>query len=118
MSFLLKREIPETFSRTEKIEIASRDSSFEVLLSIADGNLLLQNSDTVLAILDPLKSFGPASFGPLRFRVVEEGDRGKGDCQSLATLVRVPSLKEVRCPDSHPSDVRRGIWRIRFAQAP
>jgi hypothetical protein len=31
---------------------------------------------------------------------VEEGGGGKGDWQPLATLVRVPSLKEVRCPDS------------------
>jgi hypothetical protein len=100
MSFLLRTEIPETFSRTEKIEVASEDNSLDVLMSTADGNLLPQNSNTVLAILDPHKSFGPASFGPLRFRVVEEGDGGKGDWQPLATLVRVPSLKEVRCPDS------------------
>src|SRR5205085_12176560 len=38
------------------------------------------------------------AFGPLRFRPVD-GD-SKGDWKPLATLVRVPHLKEVHCPDS------------------
>lgn len=99
MSFIVKSEIPETFAHTEKIEVANGDDSLHVMLAASDGSLMLQNSDTALAILDPMKSFGAAAFGPLRFRVVEEG-AGKGDWQPLATLVRVPSLKEVRCPDS------------------
>jgi hypothetical protein len=99
MTFFLKTEIPESFPRTEKIEVASADSSFDVLLSVADGNLILQDSQMVMAVLDPLKSFGSSAFGPLRFRAVEDAG-GKGDWQPLATLVRIPSLKEVRCPDS------------------
>ena len=99
MTFFLKTEIPEIFPRTEKIEVASADSSFDVLLSVTDGNLILQNSEMVMAVLDPLKSFGASAFGPLRLRPVE-ADGGKGDWQPLATLVRIPSLKEVRCPDS------------------
>jgi hypothetical protein len=105
MTFFLKTDIPETFSRTEKIEIASADSSFDVLLSVTDGNLVLQNSQMVMAVLDPLKSFGTSAFGPLRFRPVE-ADGGTGDWQPLATLVRIPSLKEVRCPDSPDKQCR------------
>jgi hypothetical protein len=90
----LKTEVPETFPRTERVEVASLDDSFDVSLSVADGNLVLQNPQTVMAVLDPLKSFGGSAFGPLRFRPV------KGDWQPLATLVRIPSLKEIRCPDS------------------
>jgi hypothetical protein len=68
------------------------------MLSIADGSLTLQNAYTVLARLDPSKSFGNSAFGPLRFRPVDE--RGvKGDWQPLATLVRVPTLKELHCPE-------------------
>ena len=100
MSFVVKAEIPEIFSRTERIEVANDDSSLHVLLSASDGDLLLQNSDTALAVLNPLKSFGPAAFGPLRFRTVEDKEGGQGDWQPLAMLVRVPSLKEVRCQDS------------------
>jgi hypothetical protein len=99
MTFFLKTEIPESFPRTEKIEVATADSSFDVLLSVADGNLILQNSQTVMAVFDPLKSFGASAFGPLHFRPVD-ADGVKGDWQALATLVRIPSLKEVRCPDS------------------
>jgi len=96
--FVLKSEIPATFPRPEKIEVAAEDDSFSVSLSLADGNLTLQDSKTVLATLDPLKSFGPSAFGALRFRPID-ANGAKGDWQPLTHLVRIPSLKEVRCPD-------------------
>jgi hypothetical protein len=99
ITFFLKTEIPESFPRTEKIEVASEDSSFDILLSVADGNLILQDSQMVMAMLDPLKNFGASAFGPLRFRAVDANGE-KGDWQPLATLVRIPSLKEVLCPDT------------------
>jgi hypothetical protein len=105
LSFFLKTEVPETFPRTEKIEVSSLDDSFHVLLSVTEGNLILQNSQTLLAILDPLKSFGPSAFGPLRFRPVEI-DGVNGDWQPLATLVRIPTLKEIRCPGSPDKQCR------------
>jgi hypothetical protein len=105
MTFFLKTEIPESFPRTEKMEVASEDNSFDVLLSVADGNLVLQDSQMVMAVLDPLKSFGASAFGPLRFRAVG-ADGAKGDWQPLATLVRIPSLKEVLCPDSPDKQCR------------
>ena len=99
LSFFLKTEVPESFPRTEKIEVSSMDDSFHVLLSVNDGNLILQDSQTLLAVLDPLKNFGPSAFGPLRFRPVQP-DGENGDWQPLVTLVRVPSLKEIHCPGS------------------
>ena len=105
MTFFLKTEIPESFPRTEKIEVASEDNSFDVMLSVAEGNLVLQDSQMVMAVLDPLKSFGPSAFGPLRFRAVG-ADGGTGEWQPLATLVRIPALKEVLCPDSPDKQCR------------
>lgn len=99
LSFFLKTEVPEAFSRTEKIEVADADDAFHVLLSESDGNLMLQDSQTAMAVLDPIKSFGTSAFGPLRFRPVET-DGEQGDWQPLATLVRIPSLREIRCPDA------------------
>jgi hypothetical protein len=99
MSFFVKTEIPDKFPRSEKIEVANEDESFKTSLSVDDGTIILQDSQTVLGILDPSKSFGPSAFGALRFRAVSE-DGAKGDWQPLANLVRVPSLKEIRCPDS------------------
>lgn len=105
LSFFLKTEVPESFPRNEKIEVASVDDSFHVSLSVAEGSLILQNSETVLAVLDPLKSFGPSAFGALRFRPVEI-DGENGDWQPLATLVRIPTLKEVRCPSGPDKQCR------------
>lgn len=99
LSFYLKANVPADFPRTEKIEIASLDGSFHSTLSLADGTLIQQDSSSVLAVLDPLKAFGPSAFGPLRFRPIDD-DGAKGDWQPLAVLVRVPTLKEIRCPDS------------------
>ena len=99
LSFFLKAQVPATFAGTEKIEVATANESFHVLLSLADGNLVLQDPQTVLAMVNPLKSLGPSAFGPLRFRPVNSDGAG-GDWQPLANVVRVPSLKEIRCPDN------------------
>ena len=69
------------------------------MLTVADGSLTLEDAQTVMASLDPMKAFGASGFGALRFRAVA-GDGATGDWQALATLVRLPELKEVRCPDS------------------
>ena len=71
LNFFLKTQVPETFPRREKIEVATADESFRVLLSFKDGNLTMQDSKTVLAMLDPMKLLGPSAFGPLKFRPVE-----------------------------------------------
>jgi len=99
LSFFVKSEVPETFPRSEKIEVAAVDDSFHVLLDLKDGNLTLQDARTVLAVVDPLKDFGHSAFGPMRFRPVD-ADGATGAWVSLANLVRIPSLKEIRCPDN------------------
>jgi hypothetical protein len=73
------------------------------LLSEKDGNLTLQDSKTVFATLDPMKLLGPSAFGPLKFRPVNDGDV-EGDWQPLASLVRMPDLKEVSCTRASKSD--------------
>jgi hypothetical protein len=99
ISFLLRTEIPARLTRSEKIEVASADEGFTTTLSMADGSLVLRDSQTLVATLEPRRTFGPSAFGPLRFRPIAE-DGTKGDWQPLATLVRVPALKELRCPES------------------
>ena len=70
ISFLLKAEIPNRFSRSERIEVATADESFTTLLSMTDGSLMLRDSESALAVFDPHKAFGPSAFGPLQFRPV------------------------------------------------
>ncbi len=96
LNFFLKAQVPENFPPTEKIEVATADESFRVLLSFKDGNLTLQDSKTVFAVLDPMKLLGPSAFGPLKFRPVT-ADGVDGDWQQLVNLVRVPALTGIRC---------------------
>ncbi len=97
LSFFLKAEAPAAFTHAEKIEIASNDSAFHTLLAESDGSLTLQDAHTMRVVFDPLKSFGPGAFGPLRFRPVSAVGVA-GDWQPLITLVRVPVLTDLHCP--------------------
>ena len=96
LNFFLKTQVPETFPAAERIEVATADESFRVLLSFKDGNLTMQDTKTVLAVLDPMKLLGPSAFGPLKMRPVS-GDGTNGDWQPLVSLVRIPLLRAVRC---------------------
>jgi hypothetical protein len=107
LHFFLKTQEPETFAPSEKIEVATGDESFRVFLSFKDGSLTMQDSKTVLAVLDPMKLLGPSAFGPLKFRPVS-GDGINGDWQSLVNLVRVPTLKAVRCASPETQCTLRG----------
>jgi hypothetical protein len=97
--FFLKSTTPPQFSRDDKVEVASADSSFHTTLSLSEGTLMLENSSTVVANVDPLKSFGLSAFGPLRARVVS-ANGAAGDWFQLGTLVRIPQFSELRCPRS------------------
>jgi hypothetical protein len=81
--------------------VASNDSSFSTVLRVGEGGIVLQDSKTALVTLDPTKAFGGSAFGPLRFRPMSV-DGVQGDWQPLATLVRVPQLKELKCAEGAP----------------
>ena len=49
-----------------------------------------------MATLDPAQGVRSSAFGPLQFRVIANGV--PGDWQRLATLVRLPVLKDIKCP--------------------
>lgn len=99
LSFLVKSEIPATFPRTEKIEVGAEDGSFDVLLGTETGSLTLADPQNAFAQVEPLKNWGASAFGPLRFRPVQ-ADGTKGDWQPLVTLVRVPAVTQVHCPEN------------------
>jgi hypothetical protein len=95
LTFSLKSVAP--FPRTGQLEIVNADDSIRTTLSVANGNLVLQNPHTLLATLDPLKTFGTSAFGPLRLRPVSP-DGSTGDWLPLVTLVRLPTLTDLHCP--------------------
>jgi hypothetical protein len=99
LSLYLKSEVPSAFPLSQKIEVATADGAFTTTLSASTGTLTLQDASSALAIFDPLKAFGPAAFGPLRFRAID-ADGAKSHWKPLGVLVRIPTLTEVRCPDA------------------
>jgi hypothetical protein len=98
LTFSVRAQTPATFVRDEEIEVAMADESASTLLSIANGGVTLENSKVAVATLDPTKALGSSAFGPLIFRTLVNGVAG--DWQPLATLVRLPVLRELKCPAS------------------
>jgi hypothetical protein len=94
-------QAPVAFHRDQKIEVASDDSGFSTVLRVGEGGIVLQDNKTALVTLDPAKAFGGSAFGPIRFRPVS-AEGVQGDWQPLATLVRVPVLKELLCAEGAP----------------
>jgi hypothetical protein len=96
LTFSVRAQAPATFVRDEQIEVAMADESASTALSIANGGITLENSKVAVATLDPTKALGSSAFGPLLFRTLVNGVAG--DWQPLATLVRLPTLQELKCP--------------------
>ncbi|MDB6082509.1 MAG: putative lipoprotein, partial [Gammaproteobacteria bacterium] len=94
--FSVRAQSPATFARDEGIDVATGDESFATTLNLANGGLTLENAQVAVATLNPAKAFGSSTFGPLKFRVNVKGVTS--DWQPLANLVRLPVLKELKCP--------------------
>lgn len=97
LTFSVRAQTPARFARNETLEIATVDESASTTLSIANGSIKLETAKVAVATLDPAKAFGFSAFGALKFRAVV--DNVAGDWQPLATLVRLPVLRELKCPD-------------------
>ncbi len=96
LTFSLRAQPPSGFSHDEKVEVATSDGSSTTTLSVGNGGIMLADSQVAVATLDPSKAFGTSTYGPLQFRVVASG--AVGDWHPLATLVRLPVLRELKCP--------------------
>lgn len=95
LTFSVQAEAPTTFSLRETIDVAGADGAVLTTLSLASG-LVLEDSHIALATLDTAKAFSGSTFGALRFRIVDDGS--PGDWQPLATLVRLPVVRALKCP--------------------
>ncbi|MDP8983634.1 MAG: hypothetical protein M3N97_01095 [Pseudomonadota bacterium] len=94
--FSVRAQAPTAFARDSTLEVATADESSAATLSLGNGGLTLENAQVAVATLDPAKAFGPSTFGPLKFRLNAKGVTS--DWQPLAHLVRLPALKELKCP--------------------
>ncbi len=96
LTFSVRARTPKAFSHGESIEVATADEGFSTTLSIGNGKVTLENANVAVASFSATKAFGPSAYGPLRFRVVSNGV--SGEWQNLVTLVRLPVLKDLKCP--------------------
>jgi hypothetical protein len=94
--FSLRSITPGTFAHDASVDIATGDEASVTTLSLANGGLTLENAQVAVATFNPAKAFGGSAFGPLKYRVSAKGVAG--DWQPLASLVRLPLLKELICP--------------------
>ena len=95
--FFLQSKVPQDFPRNEKVEVAGEDTSFDTVLSLNDGSLMLEDAHTAVASLEPLARLGSSAFGPVRVRAIS-ADGAVGGWIPLGTLVRIPGFKDLRCP--------------------
>jgi hypothetical protein len=95
LTFSIRAQTPETLTGREAVEVAGADGRVLTTLNAA-GGLTLADSKVAVATLDTAKAFGGSDFGLLQFRIVVDG--ADGDWQPLATLVRLPALRDLKCP--------------------
>jgi hypothetical protein len=94
------------FTGQESVEIAFADGSASTTVTSANG-FVRQDDQVAVVSLEPAKAFNASSFGPLRFRIIQDG--APSDWQRLATLVRLPTLRSLNCPrDPRQSCVLEG----------
>jgi hypothetical protein len=96
--FSVRAQSPSAFAHDETIEVATADESYSATLSLTNGGITLENAQVAVATFDPAKALGSSAFGRLQFRVI--ANAAMGDWQPLATLVRLPVLKDLQCPST------------------
>jgi hypothetical protein len=96
LTFAVRMQSPGPFTRDESIEVATADESYATALNFVNGGMTLENAQVAVVTLNPAKAFGPSAFGHLQFRVNAKGLAG--DWQPLANLVRLPVLRDLKCP--------------------
>ena len=111
LTFSVRSKWPATFSRDQTVDVATTDESSSVSLTFNNGGLMLENPSVAVATLNPAKAFGGSAFGPLQFRINSKGVTG--DWQQLASLVRLPTLKELMARIGHSSTRAAMIYSTR-----
>lgn len=96
LTFSLRAVSPVSFSRNEKLELATTDGAFSVVLDVGAGDVILQSRRIAVVSLDPSRALGASAFGPLQLRRIIDGTTG--EWIPLGTLVRLPKVVAVDCP--------------------
>ncbi|GAA4765061.1 hypothetical protein GCM10023219_07300 [Stakelama sediminis] len=105
MTFSFRLDDSNGLSGNETVEVATADGRRDVMLSPGKG-YDLQDAHTGIVSLTPAQALGPLVRGPIRFRLVSAG--GRSDWVPLATIVRLPDIRSVTCPQDAQACVLKG----------
>ena len=119
VDFTLKAQT--NFPRNGQIEIETLDGTLRAVLTLApSGGLILQDPHTVVASLDPLRSFGPSAFGALRVRAVFPAAHSKArrseeitstsDASTATNLVPGTAASSASGAETEPDPLERSDW--------
>ena len=106
LTFSLRTGKNSRFTGREVVEIATESGTASATLK-AGAELILQDQETLIARLEPARALGPTAFGPLRFRMVQDGVQS--DWQPLTTLVRLPKLQGWTCKEQEQACTLSGL---------
>ncbi|UAK25394.1 hypothetical protein [Sphingomonas nostoxanthinifaciens] len=84
------------FTGRETVEVAAGSGGDTARLTVANG-LTIADPQVALATIQPASALGASAFGPLRARIVRDGIAG--DWLPIGTLVRLPAIRQLHCPD-------------------
>ena len=96
--FSIRAVAPVRFDRRTTLDVATVDGSEAAALTLDNGGLTLEDAHVAVAEFRPSKAFGRTAFGPVQFRISVDGVAGAW--QPLATVVRLPKLRDLQCPDT------------------
>jgi hypothetical protein len=85
------------FTGRETVEISAEGGSGTTAELTTAAGVTLADRDVLVIRLQPEKALGTSAYGRLRARIVR--DKVAGDWLTLGTLVRLPDLRQLRCPD-------------------
>lgn len=89
------RAVNTRLSPGDAVEVATADDVATAKLTVASGALQLVGGDIAVGTIVPKEALGPAAVGPIKMRLLQ-GDL-TGEWQSLARVVRLPTVSEVNC---------------------
>lgn len=94
LSFAFHLDGAAALSGRETVEIATADGRASTILAAGKG-YDLQDAKTGIVTLAPLETLGALAYGPLRFRVLRDGEASAW--APLATIVRLPEIRTAAC---------------------
>lgn len=99
LTFSLQGQAGTRFAGGELVELATLDGTIASLK--AGAGLTRVDATTLVARFSPSEMLSPGAFGPLRFRVVQDGIAG--NWEPLGVLVRLPVIRGVTCGSGEPT---------------